>query len=182
MKLNKIVNIKRIQDLFNKKGIYMKKVTKVLSMAMLIGIFIIPFNSTNRAYAAEDSAIDVIGRLFGFALDNIVEILIEGAKITTYPDGRKEYIYTDGMKVITYPDSELMEVFLEGNKLIFYPDGRLEIIFPDGGKNTTYPDGRVEIIFPDGKKQTTYPDDREETIYPNGSKATVFPSRTRYRK
>ncbi|TDH67466.1 hypothetical protein CCR75_007845 [Bremia lactucae] len=124
---------------------------------------------------------------------------------TTFPNDRKEVLYTDGSKKTIYQDGTTKEIYANGRIVInftngdhkevkhlrsilatvahihalqIYPDTGISVYYYDAAhtKLTTYPDDRKVYEFPNQQIETNLPDGTTEVQFADGTKKTIRPN------
>lgn len=88
-------------------------------------------------------------------------------KLTTYPDNRKVYEFSNQQIETSLPD---------GTTEIQFADGIKKTIRPNGDEFSVFPDGTTMLEQPDGLREVTLLNQKKIRYFPDGQMACVTPS------
>uniref|UniRef100_A0ABM5FY58 Uncharacterized protein isoform X2 n=1 Tax=Pogona vitticeps TaxID=103695 RepID=A0ABM5FY58_9SAUR len=110
----------------------------------------------------------------------VKQLLMDGRRITTYPNGTKVEIGADKRTtVVNYYNGDIKKILPDQTVIYYYADAQTSrTVFPHGLEVLQFPNKQIEKYYPDGTEEIVFPDQTVKLRYDGGLEETLFPDGT----
>ncbi|KAJ7342197.1 hypothetical protein JRQ81_009643 [Phrynocephalus forsythii] len=106
----------------------------------------------------------------------VKQLLMDGRRITTYPNGTKLEISADKRTtLVNFYNGDIKKILPDQTMIYYYADAQAtRIVFPNGMEVMEFPNKQIEKYYPDGTEEIVFPDQTVKLRYEGGFEETVF--------